>query len=67
VLGIHDILVRIRIRIHTSEYWIRILKAQKHADPADPDPAPDLDFLHCFKEPTRKSGKNEDTTKSIKN
>jgi hypothetical protein len=29
------------IRIHTSDKWIRIREAQKHADPADPDPAPD--------------------------
>jgi hypothetical protein len=29
-------------RIRTSDYWIRIREAQKHADPADPDPQ------HCF-------------------
>jgi hypothetical protein len=33
----------IRIRIHTSDYWIRIREAQKHVDPVDPDPQ------HCFK------------------
>jgi hypothetical protein len=26
------------IRIHTSDQWIRILEAQKHVDPVDPDP-----------------------------
>ncbi len=32
-----------RIRIHTSDQWIRIriLEAQKHVDPVDPAPAPD--------------------------
>ncbi len=34
---------RIRIRIHTSDQWIRI-RAQKHVDPEDRDPE------HCFKE-----------------
>ncbi len=29
---------RIRIRIHTSDEWIRIREAQKHVDPVDPDP-----------------------------
>ena len=29
---------RIRIRIHTSDWWIRIQEAQKHVDPVDPDP-----------------------------
>jgi hypothetical protein len=29
---------RIRIRIHTSYYWIRIREVQKHVDPVDPDP-----------------------------
>ncbi len=28
--------IRIRIRIHTSDLWIR--EAQKHVDPVDPDP-----------------------------
>jgi hypothetical protein len=28
--------------IHTYDLWIRIREAQKHADPADPDPQ------HCF-------------------
>ncbi len=27
-----------RIRIRTSDLWIRIREVQKHADPADPDP-----------------------------
>ena len=31
-----------RIWIHTSDYWIRIQKAQKHTDPTDLDPQ------HCF-------------------
>jgi hypothetical protein len=35
--------IRCRIRIRTSDR-IRILEAQKHADPADPDPQ------HCIKE-----------------
>jgi hypothetical protein len=29
-----------RIRIRTSYYWIRIQEAQKHTDPAAPDPDP---------------------------
>jgi hypothetical protein len=29
-----------RIRIHTSDYWIRIQEAQKHVDPEDPDSDP---------------------------
>ncbi len=29
---------RIRSRIHTSDQWIRIEKAQKHTNPTDPDP-----------------------------
>ncbi len=33
--------IRSRIRIHTSDYWIRIREAQKHADP---DPQPDFYF-----------------------
>jgi hypothetical protein len=33
---------RIRIRIHTSDEWIRIREAQKHVDP-DPDPE------HCLR------------------
>ncbi len=31
------------IRIRTSDYWIRIREAQKHADRVDPDPDPQ----HC--------------------
>ncbi len=32
-------MIRIRIRIHTSDWWIRIREAQKHVDPdSDPDP-----------------------------
>jgi hypothetical protein len=27
---------RLRIRIHISDYWIRIREAQKHVDPVDP-------------------------------
>jgi hypothetical protein len=34
--------IRIWIRIHTSDYWIRIWEAQKHVDPVDPDS--DSDF-----------------------
>jgi hypothetical protein len=34
--------IRIRIRIHTSDYWIRIREPQKNLDPVDPDPE------HCF-------------------
>jgi hypothetical protein len=30
-----------RIRIHTSDLWIRIREAQKHVDPVDPDSDPD--------------------------
>ncbi len=33
---------RIRSRIHTSDYWIRIQEAQKHVDP-------DSDPQHCLK------------------
>ncbi len=29
--------IQIRIRIHTSDYWIRIREAKKHVDP-DSDP-----------------------------
>jgi hypothetical protein len=36
---------RIRIRIHTSDEWIRIREAQKHVDPVDPDSDPE----HCLK------------------
>ncbi len=36
---------RIRIWIHTSDWWIRIREAQKHVDPVDPDPDPE----HCLK------------------
>jgi hypothetical protein len=32
-----------RIRIHTSDKWIRIREAQKHVDPVDPDSDPE----HC--------------------
>jgi hypothetical protein len=39
---------RIRIRIHTSDEWIRIREAQKHVDPVDPDSDPDPQ--HCFKD-----------------
>jgi hypothetical protein len=42
---LHDdrrIRIRSRIRIHTSDKWIRILEAQKHVDPVDPDPQ------HCM-------------------
>jgi hypothetical protein len=34
---------RIRIRIRTSYYWLRIQKAQKHADP---DPQDYLQWYH---------------------
>jgi serine/threonine protein kinase len=31
--------IQSRIRIHTSDWWIRIREAQKHVDPdSDPDP-----------------------------
>ncbi len=30
--------IRIRIQIHTSDYWIRTHEAQKHVDPVDLDP-----------------------------
>jgi hypothetical protein len=35
-----QIRIRSQIRIHTSEWWIRIRiqEAQKHVDPVDPDP-----------------------------
>ncbi len=33
---------RIWIRIHTSDYWIHILEAQKHVDLVDLDPDSDL-------------------------
>jgi hypothetical protein len=43
VLRIRDIFgwIHIRIRIHTSDWWIRIRiqEAEKHVDPVDPDPA----------------------------
>jgi hypothetical protein len=32
--------IRIRIRIHSADWWIRIQEAQKHVDPVDPDPDP---------------------------
>jgi hypothetical protein len=37
-----------RIRIHPSDYWIRIREAQKHVDPVDPDS--DSDPEHCNKQ-----------------
>jgi hypothetical protein len=44
-----QIWTRIRIRIHTSDKWIRIRiwiqEAQKHVDPGDLDPDPDPQ--HC--------------------
>jgi hypothetical protein len=43
---LHDdrrILIRSRIRIYTSDRWIRIREAQKHVDPVDPYPE------HCVK------------------
>ncbi len=42
---------RIRNRIHTSDYWIRIRiqEAQKHEDPVDPDPDSDPYPQHCLK------------------
>ncbi len=35
--------IQSRIRIHTSDYWIRIRiqEAQKQVDPVDPDPVPE--------------------------
>ncbi len=41
---------RIQIRIHTSDWWIRIRiqEAQKHVDPVDPDP--DSDGQHCLEQ-----------------
>ncbi len=36
--------MRSRIRISTSDEWIRIREAQKH-----PDPVPDSDPQHCWK------------------
>ncbi len=55
LLFLHDdrrirIQSRIRIRIHTSDQWIRIRiqEAQKHVDPVDPDPDSDPDPQHCF-------------------
>ena len=35
-----------RIRIHTSDKWIRIREAQKHVDPVDPDSDPE----HCWEQ-----------------
>jgi hypothetical protein len=42
LLGDRRIRIRSRIRIHTSDYWIRIQiqEAQKHTDPPDPDSDP---------------------------
>jgi hypothetical protein len=39
---------RIRIRIHSSDLWIRIREAQKHMASTDPDSDEDLDPQHCF-------------------
>jgi hypothetical protein len=39
---------RIRIWIHTSDYWIRIREAQKHEDPVDPDPEHWLQLCLCL-------------------
>jgi hypothetical protein len=35
-----------RIRIQTSDLWIRIREAKKHVDPVDPDS--DMDPEHCL-------------------
>jgi hypothetical protein len=32
---------RIRIQIHSADFWIRIQEAQKHVDPVDQDPDSD--------------------------
>ena len=37
--------IQSRIRIHTSDQWIRIREAQNHVDAVDPDPDPQ----HCLK------------------
>jgi hypothetical protein len=34
---------RIRIRIYTTDVWVRIQYAQKHVDPVDPDQDSDPD------------------------
>jgi len=34
---------RIRIQIHSADFWIRIQEAQKHVDPVGPDSDPQ----HC--------------------
>jgi hypothetical protein len=52
LLFLHDdrrirIRIQCRIRIHTSDKWIRIQEAQKHVDPVDPDSDPDPQ--HCLK------------------
>jgi hypothetical protein len=41
-------MIQIRIRIHTSDWLIRIRiqEAQKHVDPVDPDPYSDPQ--HCM-------------------
>ncbi len=39
---------RSRSRIRTSDLWIRIREAQKHADPVDPDPQHWL-WFYCEK------------------
>jgi hypothetical protein len=43
---VSDKRIQIRIRIYTSDWWIRIRiqEAQKHVDPVDPDPQ------HWFKQ-----------------
>ncbi len=41
--------IEIRIRIHTSDWWIRIQEVQKHVDPVDPNPDSDPDPQHCQK------------------
>ena len=42
-----QIRIRSRIRIHTSDLWIRIRiqEAQKYVDPLDPDPDSDPEHL----------------------
>ncbi len=46
---LNDRSIRSRIRIHTSDLWIRIRiqEAQKHVDPVDPDPQHCI--VHCYK------------------
>jgi hypothetical protein len=38
LLNDRRIRIQSRIRIHTSDLWIRIQEDQKHVDPVDPDP-----------------------------